>query len=295
MHRTPEPSRFDMAPTTMTTEPTTGRLRPAWFPGLWLSALLFLGTTDHARPDIFPDPAPEGPAGAALLSTGSVTEAAIEVDIDRDWYRLEVARGRTYTLTVTPVGLHDADVCFRGAAGQLIILHTTSVGEAASTFQWTHVAAPQSTYLDIGGFAQFTTGTYTVAVSEDPMCDTDNDGLPDTWELAYFEGLGQKPQDDYDRDTFTNETELGLGSDPTNSASRLAISGLARLGGTDHLTWQAAPLRRYTVAVADDPTGDVWHAVGVVTGVASTARFSSPVGSSPLLYYRVKAMEVVPR
>src|SRR5690606_8363945 len=46
--------------------------------------------------------------------------------------------------------------------------------------------------------------------------DIDADGLDDDWELAYFGGLSQGPNDDPDGDYATNLMEFGEGSDPTN-------------------------------------------------------------------------------
>ena len=45
--------------------------------------------------------------------------------------------------------------------------------------------------------------------------DSDNDGLPDDWELQYFGDLVQNPGDDYDHDELTNLQEYQRGTDPT--------------------------------------------------------------------------------
>src|ERR1035437_3911018 len=49
--------------------------------------------------------------------------------------------------------------------------------------------------------------------------DTDGDGLPDAWELQYFGNLNQGPNDDPDRDGFSNLAEYQNGSNPTNPNS----------------------------------------------------------------------------
>jgi len=46
--------------------------------------------------------------------------------------------------------------------------------------------------------------------------DSDNDGLPDWWELEYFGDLSHGPDDDSDGDGFTDLEELRSGTDPTD-------------------------------------------------------------------------------
>jgi hypothetical protein len=45
--------------------------------------------------------------------------------------------------------------------------------------------------------------------------DSDNDGLPDEWELIYFNNLEQGPNDDYDKDNIINLDEFKEGKNPT--------------------------------------------------------------------------------
>ncbi len=57
--------------------------------------------------------------------------------------------------------------------------------------------------------------------------DADGDGLPDSWELAYFGNLIQNASGDFDGDGVSNEDEFRDSTDPTNSASakfRLTLS-----------------------------------------------------------------------
>ncbi len=52
-----------------------------------------------------------------------------------------------------------------------------------------------------------------------PTTDSDGDGLPDSWELAYFGNLSQGATNDPDGDGFNNLAEYNAGSNPTNILS----------------------------------------------------------------------------
>jgi hypothetical protein len=53
--------------------------------------------------------------------------------------------------------------------------------------------------------------------------DTDGDGFPDFWELAYFGSLGQSGADDFDHDGQNNLLEYMSGTDPANPASAFRL------------------------------------------------------------------------
>lgn len=52
-----------------------------------------------------------------------------------------------------------------------------------------------------------------------PATDTDQDGLPDNWEMEYFGNLSQDAGSDYDNDSYTNIEEYKEGSNPIDSTS----------------------------------------------------------------------------
>ena len=62
--------------------------------------------------------------------------------------------------------------------------------------------------------------------------DSDNDGLPDDWEIRYFGDLRMTPADDPDGDGLTNGEELRQGTDPTDPRSprRGGVLSLRHLG-----------------------------------------------------------------
>ncbi len=65
------------------------------------------------------------------------------------------------------------------------------------------------------------------------LFDTDGNGLPDSWEIAYFGATGQDPNADPDGDGVSNLQEYLDGTDPTNPASfRPRLQLLATPGGS---------------------------------------------------------------
>jgi hypothetical protein len=60
-------------------------------------------------------------------------------------------------------------------------------------------------------------GTDTMWVNVSAITDSDNDGLPDSWEEEYFGNLDQDADDDPDNDGFDNLEEYNNGTDPTVS------------------------------------------------------------------------------
>jgi hypothetical protein len=74
-----------------------------------------------------------------------------------------------------------------------------------------------SIYLeDISDPANDATVTWSFTISTQTT-DTDNDGLPDDWEIDNFGDLGQNPSNDTDGDGLTNIQEYNLETDPTDT------------------------------------------------------------------------------
>jgi autotransporter-associated beta strand protein len=113
--------------------------------------------------------------------------------------------------------------------------------------------------------------------------DSDEDGLPDSWEQASFGNLGQAADGDADLDGSSNLAEWRLGLDPANggSAFRTSISGHT-------LVWPSAPGVVFTVKRRLTLESGTWQSIGTVTGGAgSTAAFTDPL-SFPRAFYRIE-------
>jgi len=80
------------------------------------------------------------------------------------------------------------------------------------------------------------------------MVDTDTNGLPDWWELQYFNQLtGVSPTADPDNDHENNLAEFLAGTVPTNSASVLALNTTRFVTNSFRFQWPSVSGRYYRV------------------------------------------------
>lgn len=108
--------------------------------------------------------------------------------------------------------------------------------------------------------------------------DTDNDGLPDAWELANFGNLNQTAAGDPDRDGFNNLAEYLADSDPNNPNS---IPGDVD-GDSLPDAWELAHLGTLDFWAYEDPDGDGYHNVAeMVAGTSPTNALARPTWKSP--------------
>ena len=113
--------------------------------------------------------------------------------------------------------------------------------------------------------------------------DSDEDGLPDSWELTYFNSLAQIAAGDSDSDGTSNLAEYRLNLNPSNggSAFRAGVSGHT-------LTWPSAQGIVFTVKRTLSLDRGTWETIGTVTGNAGiTATFTDP-SSFEKAFYRVE-------
>jgi autotransporter-associated beta strand protein len=113
--------------------------------------------------------------------------------------------------------------------------------------------------------------------------DSDEDGLPDTWELDRLDGLMESATGDADGDGTSNLAEQRLGLDPADGASsfRAACSGRT-------LEWPSAPGVVFTVKrnFSLDPEG--WVTIGTVTGGAGNSATFMDADSFGSAFYRIE-------
>lgn len=79
------------------------------------------------------------------------------------------------------------------------------------------------------------------------MVDTDNNGLPDWWELQYFGQLtGTDPNADPDHDGMNNLAEWIAGTNPTNAASVLRLTLVSAINASNIVVnWSSVAGKNY--------------------------------------------------
>lgn len=118
--------------------------------------------------------------------------------------------------------------------------------------------------------------------------DSDEDGLPDSWENQYLGNLNSGPDADPDGDGQKNSIEFLTGTHPSNGASRFAAT-MARSGaGQFRLTWPSVPGRIYQIESSQTLSGG-WLQSSSIPGATAPATTTShlvtPTGSTR--FYRV--------
>ena len=120
--------------------------------------------------------------------------------------------------------------------------------------------------------------------------DSDHDGLPDDWEIAYFGDLAQDGEGDFDHDGSTNRQEYLAGTNPANNASVFQVLTLTALSnGQTTLLWSAVAGRTYRVQFKDDLERPGWTDLGgEVTADGTQASAVDPdTSAASHRFYRV--------
>ena len=89
------------------------------------------------------------------------------------------------------------------------------------------------------------------------VSDSDQDGLPDSWELGYFGGLTQDGAGDADGDGAINLDERLAATSPTDPTDVLSIGVKQSTTGGIELSWISKTGRTYTVFSSED-AGRLW-------------------------------------
>lgn len=120
--------------------------------------------------------------------------------------------------------------------------------------------------------------------------DTDQDGLPDSWEQTHFGNLFQTPAGDHDGDGQSNASELLTGTNPASGTSMFAATAVPAPSDKILLSWPSVPGRIYRIESAASPAGP-WTTASSVPAAASPATSTSvEVDRSPssgASFYRI--------
>ena len=220
---------------------------------VWASCVCCPATDDHANSTM----------SATVLSMNVTDSGDIEAFLDTDWYSFPVQQNKEYTITVTSSTIDDTSVMLKAGDGTTYMLKGDSVGGNKTEFKWANPGTAGAVFIEVGAFAGFTTGTYTVKVTQTVITDSDGDGLPDSWEMEMFGTLAFDDDDHNDADEYTNMQEYLAGTHPVNDGSYLYISQIDVDGNDLIVTWPAAPLREYDLYYNDDAlSGGSWLYLG---------------------------------
>ena len=272
-------------------------LRRVWSEGVGLVVLaagLLLGTDAQAQ--AMGDDYGDSAATAQPIKIGSNYTGRIGVDIDQDWFAFQATNSlKEYVVTVTTGTLWNSTVTLLALDGVTGILRTNSVLVLTSRVSWVHIGPPATYYVQVGGFAQFTTGTYSIVVSQQDFADQNHNGMPDAWELQYFHSTNAPSggaTNDWDGDGASNLDEFRSGMNPTDADSCFRLTDIAPHGPATTLLWTAAPYRWYGVEATTNLIGGNWDPVGTVTNLdgSGPCQFDAPANSLPARYYRVRCL-----
>jgi len=128
-----------------------------------------------------------------------------------------------------------------------------------------------------------------IFVAQLQLPDSDNDGLPDDWELTYFNKLDRDGTEDSDTDGHDDLAEFRAGTSPINSASILQAIAVTGVGsGTTTVMWSSVPGRTYQLQSRDDFGTPGWSDVGgPVMATGARASVPDPNPGDPDRFYRV--------
>ena len=252
------------------------------------SALPFIGAAAQAHD--FGDDYGDTPASAFPLNLNSNCSGRIEIDTDQDWFSFNASPLYKYTVTVTTGTLWNSTLAAVAPDALTGLSATDSVRVAPSRLSWIHFGPPAAYYVGVGGFAQFTTGSYSIVVSQSNITDLNGNGMDDDWEIAQFGNTNQPAAGDFDGDGFSNLNEFLAGTSPKNPLSRLIISDETANANETSVTCQVAPYRCYRLQVSSNLTAGAWQPLGLVTNLQFTGSLVFPDTSTTVTaprYYRI--------
>jgi hypothetical protein len=143
------------------------------------------------------------------------------------------------------------------------------------------------------GFAYAAGGQQFVIMKTPLIGDTDNDGLPDWWELQSFGSLASvagAPTADSDGDGVSNLGEWEAGTNPTDAASVFRTSALSLSSTNLKLGFPTVIGKRYGVETAAAVPGGWLEAVNDIVGTGSNRMVVLPIQGTQQ-FFRVRLQE----
>lgn len=141
--------------------------------------------------DMLPNDHGRTPQTATPLSGDSNTlTGVLEHDLDVDVFSFPFKPWTSYTLAVETGTVWGVRIEVIPPSGMGSIWRTNSVwDDQAAMEEAYHEGAAARWYLVVSPLFDFTTGTYHLAIWENPGQDTNDSGFPNAWEWHYFDDL----------------------------------------------------------------------------------------------------------
>jgi hypothetical protein len=127
--------------------------------------------------------------------------------------------------------------------------------------------------------------------------DVNADGLPDSWQTAYFGSISSPdaaPGMDPDFDDFNNMQEFVAGTNPTQASSRLEIRSVIPVAGGLQISFLGVTGKSYSLLWSDNCAPGTWHKVVDVParpGTGDVILVDTGAGTGPR-FYRVSTPQI---
>jgi hypothetical protein len=255
-------------------------------------AQCLIATDDHAN----------GPSGATLVTLGNTYSGEVETRRDRDYFCFDAIPYAEYTIVVTPGGagpaVNKAEFGLMELDGRTRVVKKSSVNQLNAQTVYYNRSIARRMYIDVRSFAEYSEGHYELVVSMSGLpLDDDSDGLPNQWEIdnnlnpnsdVGDAGANGNP----DLDSFTNEQEFLMGSDPRDPSSQLQLVASSPGSMSSTVSWHATPFAYYRILRSESITTPVWVPMATLPNISntSTATFmdTGVPGGLTHYFYRVE-------
>jgi hypothetical protein len=186
---------------------------------------------------------------ASLTVGAAPTDAAIDVNGDRDWYAVNLVAGQVYEILTTATGgLNDVDttLTLRALDGSVLAFNDDNAPpETYSRIRF--VAETSGTYyVDVGGWADSESGAYSVSIAEaEPLREFSFDEIADQLINGYWGGPSAARRWDVDQGEVLTVNLTGLTAEGAFLArealdlwSDVLGIGFTEVTGTAQITFQ---------------------------------------------------------
>lgn len=132
-----------------------------------------------------------------------------------------------------------------------------------------------------------------LTIAENELRDSDADGMPDAWEIAYFGGTNNTPRgdpaSDWDGDGLLNLQEYTAGTNPTNPADAIKVEEfrLTAQPPKSFLVWDTATGRWYSVYSGTGSPSMWTNGIYGVSGDGAQKSFTNADGSPGRWFFRL--------